>query len=174
MRQGQAWLLRQSGLEYDEIGRRLGVATGAAYKLCRDALYNSCKDSYKDERENERAALNTLRSPLFLRAFEEGDMTALAAWLKLTERYHRLMGLDAPLRVQHEAVDFSGLTEAELLAKRDELLARARDFDSRFGALGPGPDMSVVAEGVTVEPMGERDAGLPVFRPGEPSGEPVD
>lgn len=97
-RQLQALELRTRGLTFEAIGRRLGVSTQAAHATVSRALSRSLAQS--NASANELRALELTRLDAMLAALwckiEEGDVPAINAALRISERRAKLTGLDTP------------------------------------------------------------------------------
>lgn len=107
----QAWQaleLRKTGLTYRQIATRLQCSLGAAHKYVTSALAalrSEVLDSARDLRDLEVAKLDDLEHRLRRRlkpACSDSDCAKLAtAILKITESRRKLLGLDAPQRIEH-------------------------------------------------------------------------
>lgn len=130
-RQRQALELRKAGLSYVAIAERLGYAnhTGAL-KAVKSALRSLVREPAEELIEVEVNRLDDMLAGLWLEA-RKGNVAKIDRVLKIMQRRAELLGLDAPKTVrvvQDEAKRLAGefgLTEAEILAEAEAILAGA-------------------------------------------------
>jgi hypothetical protein len=94
--------LRLAGYSHRDIAAQLGVAPSSAYKRVRHALDELNKtnlESAEQLRALELLRLDELLSSLWDTAIA-GDLRAVDRVLKVMERRAKLLGLDAPVKVE--------------------------------------------------------------------------
>jgi hypothetical protein len=98
--------LRLAGYSHREIAAQLGVAPSSAYKRVRHALDEINKTNL--ESAEQLRALELLRLDELLNALWDtaiaGDLRAVDRVLKVMERRAKLLGLDAPVKVETDGV----------------------------------------------------------------------
>lgn len=105
-RRAQAIQLRMSGVDWDTIAGRLGYAGKAA--ACKDvsraleATRQASDDAAEDLRLVESARLDRLQAAVWAQALH-GDVKAVDAVLRVMERRARLLGLDAPAKIDQRS-----------------------------------------------------------------------
>jgi AcrR family transcriptional regulator len=143
--------LRRKRWSFDQIGAELGVTAGAAFRYFREEMARLASVTHETATElrqletatldeAEKALLERIRNPAVDRFGEVEPVSGhVAALVRVQERRAKLLGLDAPTKLEHSgpdggpiqvaAVDLSRLSDGELQALRD-LVAKA---------LPPGP-----------------------------------
>lgn len=101
----EALRLREQGLSYDDIAKKLGYANRAgahvAVKRRLDQLKAECLEAAEDVRQLELSRLDRLHAGLAKRA-ERGDVRAVDRVLRIMERRSAYEGLDVPKRLNIE------------------------------------------------------------------------
>lgn len=130
-RQRKAVELRKAGMSYEAIADELGYAgKSGAYKAVSSALTRTLQEPADELRALELARLDDMLKGLWVNA-RKGNVYAIDRVLKIMQRRAELLGLDAPKTVkvvQEEAKRLAGeygLTEAEILAEAEAILAGA-------------------------------------------------
>ena len=101
-RQLQALELRKAGASYEAIAERLGYADrSGAYRAVKAALTLTLREPAEELRSLEAERLDGMLLPLWRRV-QAGDEKAIDRALHIMERRARLLGLDAPTRLQGE------------------------------------------------------------------------
>lgn len=120
-READALSLRLAGATFDDIARQLGMAsTSAARKCYLRALNRQTPAGDREEaRRLEGARLDRLGVPYWQRALN-GDLEAAEFLLRLSARRCRIMGLDAPIDLNVNALmrliaEMRRLPDADLL-----------------------------------------------------------
>lgn len=99
-KQRQALELRKTGMTYSRICEETGYGSeSAAYKAVMTALKKMLQEPAEECRKMEIARLDALLKGLWWAA-EKGDYQSVIAALKVEERRAKLLGLDAPERVE--------------------------------------------------------------------------
>lgn len=148
----QALGLRIAGLNYRDLGKALGVSHAAAHRLVREALDETrARSAEETERLRE---LELRRTDAVIQAHypKRADPRSARVLLQAGERRARLLGLDAPVKLEpvappDERLDTSALDTHELLQLR-ALMLKARGT--------PPPATTSAADAVvdvTPEPM---------------------
>lgn len=100
-RQVEALRLRASGMNYEEIGREMGIPKGSAYRHVMKALA-ALRENVKEEADQVRVLELQRLDRLFKRAFEavdSGDIRAIDQAIKCMDRRAKLLGLDMPAKL---------------------------------------------------------------------------
>ena len=98
-RQRLAVEARRAGAAYDDIARQLGYRDkSGAYRAVRAGLAKALREPADDLRALELARLDRLQLAHWQKA-AAGDAAATHTVLKIMERRAKLLGLDAPIRV---------------------------------------------------------------------------
>ena len=95
----QALDLRLFGFTYQQIGDKLGFTKQAAYKIVTSALAAIPRESADKLRMIELDRLDRMQAVLAKRV-NDGDLGAIDRWLKIAERRAKILGLDAPTKVE--------------------------------------------------------------------------
>lgn len=97
-RRVQALDLRLAGATYRDISSRLGVTVAQSYKDVQQALRDYCQDTAEEVRDQELARLDRLMLAHWQRALN-GDHKSTATVLSIMDRRAKILGLDAPAKV---------------------------------------------------------------------------
>lgn len=121
--------LRKAGKTYDAIGKKLGITTQSAHALVMSALEQirtvTAEDAAK-VRELELERLTGIYEKLYPK---RDDPRAADTLVRIAERRSRLLGLDAPTKL--EVDDTGGLTDDERAARIASILDSARARKAR-------------------------------------------
>lgn len=120
--------LRRAGYTFDDIAKAVGYSfASGAHAAYRRALKRTLQEAGVEElREAEVDRLDRLQRALWTQALT-GDVKAISTLLRLMERRARLLGLDAPQKIQAEVTTYEGGGEIEREVQRlAELLANAQ------------------------------------------------
>lgn len=121
----QATMLRLAGLTFADIGERLGVSDDTARLAVKRHLDRAEVWSAAELRRVENARLDRVQAAIWTKVLK-GDLAAVGAFLRLSERRARLNGLDAPtaIAIGHDVrVEMErALTELEVVL--GEVVAR--------------------------------------------------
>ncbi len=92
-RASKAVELMLAGCSYDQIAREVGYANrGTAHRVVAKALATRLADDIDQLREMELARLDALQASLWAKA-EKGDLRAVSACVRITDKRCRLLGL---------------------------------------------------------------------------------
>ena len=95
--------LRKRGMNYTQIGEKLGCARNTACRYVLSELENladKCREEAVHVRDIELQRLDALYLKVW-EAVEEGDLPAIDRCLRIMERRAKLLGLDAAEKVEH-------------------------------------------------------------------------
>lgn len=141
-RRSRAVHLRREGLTLREVADELGVSVYTAWNDIQTAVRDIPKEEADLLRQQEADRPDALQRAVWEAAIA-GDLHAVDRVLKIIERRCRLLGLDAPTRIEYPAADL------DLDAAVRDLVAAARGtavdcegwaVDMVAGALERGPD----------------------------------
>lgn len=128
--------LRRQGYSYDEIGREVGISKANAHKLTVLGLEALPRESAEEVRKLEAERLDALTRATWGEA-SAGELDAVAAQVKLSERRSKLLGLDAPQKQDVNANVMAVTTDLDAFRSevvetvcescRAKLLARASE-----------------------------------------------
>ena len=100
--------LRRSGLTWQRIADEMGYADhSGAYGAYKRAVKRTLQQPTKEVREMEVDRLDRMQLALWARVLK-GDDKAINTSLRIMERRARLLGLDAPTKIQAEVVNYDG------------------------------------------------------------------
>lgn len=108
-RRAKALEMRKGGMTYDAIGKNLGISQVAAYKHVKRALTLLVQEPLEEYRKVEFERLSIMLRAIWPKVLA-GNEKSIETGLKISQRICRLMGLDAPLKV-----DYRGITLAQLI-----------------------------------------------------------
>lgn len=94
--------LRRSGLSYSRIGEKLGITKQAAHRYVEKAMEETRAQiaaSADVLRAEEVARLDAMLQGLWAKA-KRGDAAAVDRVLRIGERRQKLLGLEAPVRIE--------------------------------------------------------------------------
>lgn len=133
-RRTQAVRLRLAGLTYEQIAEQAGYSDRhAARQTVLRALRSVEAESVNELRAVENSRLERATAAVWPKVLS-GDVKALLAWLKVSERLARLNGLDAPVQVAISAGVAGELEDALSLLEQAVVLGEvvdSRDDDDR-------------------------------------------
>lgn len=101
-RRAQALALRRAGVPYATIGEQLGISSKRAREIVNSELDKLAAETKADaERVREMEVLRLDRMLFHLwKRMEDGDLDVIQRILRISERRSRLLGLDAPERIE--------------------------------------------------------------------------
>lgn len=103
----QALDLRCAGLSYQRIGEKMGISTARAHQLVSNAMDQTRQaiTAGADElRAAEVARLDGMLEKLWIKA-KRGEVAAVDRVLKIGERRAKLLGIEAPVRIETTGKD---------------------------------------------------------------------
>jgi AraC-like DNA-binding protein len=96
-KQALALKLRQAGTSYEEIAQVVGYRSASgAYNAVRSAMKKTLQEPADELRRVELARLDAAQAGIWSKVLA-GDIKSIHAFLKISERRSRLLGLDAPV-----------------------------------------------------------------------------
>jgi hypothetical protein len=110
--------LRKAGASFEQIGKTLGMTRQNAHALVKrehELLKAVCQESVAELRQMELARLDEIQLKLW---DKRGDPRAADTLLRLFERRSKLMGLDAPVKIDS---DNSSVISSEITIQADKL-----------------------------------------------------
>jgi hypothetical protein len=142
LRRREVIRLRCKGNTLDEIAD-LWNAANPEFPVSRSTIANDVKESLRKAVEENKLDTSQYRELLLMRLdaalkadkfqaqIEKGNLLAIDRLIKLTERYAKLLGADAPTKVAQTdptgEKEANGLTDAERAERIREILRRAEE-----------------------------------------------
>ena len=99
--------LRTEGYVWREIADQVGMSTAGVYKAYNRAMTRVIAPSIEEHRELELDRLDILQRTYWQPAVN-GNLRAADYVLRVIDKRAKLLGLDAPLKVQAEVVTYDG------------------------------------------------------------------
>jgi hypothetical protein len=99
--------LRTEGYVWREIAQQVGMSTAGVYKAYNRAMTRVIAPSIEEHRELELDRLDILQRTYWQPAVN-GNLRAADYVLRVIDKRAKLLGLDAPLKVQAEVVTYDG------------------------------------------------------------------
>lgn len=131
--------LRRAGLTWTTIAQQTGFAgASGAYKAYQRAAERMIRPNLEEHRDMEIDRLDRLQAAVWQSA-ASGNVKSIDAVLRIIDRRARLLGLDAPQKLQAEVVSYDGNAIAE---RTQQLLDILRLGGGNAGELGMGPGAS--------------------------------
>lgn len=103
----QALDLRRSGLSYQRIGEEMGISMARAHQLVAKAMeetHRAIAAGADALRAEEISRLDGMLAALWPKA-KNGDVAAVDRVLKISERKAKLLGIEAPVRIETTGKD---------------------------------------------------------------------
>ena len=114
--------LRMQGLTYREIGAAMGCSTNQACAMVSKIIKDRAAEI--DDLVRQQSDLSLMRLDSMVKALwpkaSAGDTDAVQALIRVEERRSKLLGLDAPQRIQAD-VDLHSLPESEIFAMAERI-----------------------------------------------------
>lgn len=144
-REAEVLKLRRGGLTFDLIAKQLGYKhPSGAHKAYVNAMKRLIRSDVEEIRTVELDRLDMAQAAIWPKVLR-GEIPAIMAFIRIQERRSRLLGLDAPTKLQAEVVMYDGEQINRELQRIYEVFDE-RTTDSRK-AISMGSDIS--AEGTT-------------------------
>ena len=99
--------LRKEGYVWREIATLVGMSTEGVYKAYNRAMVRTLRPATEELREMELERLDALQLTYWQPAVQ-GNLRAADFILKVIDKRAKLLGLDAPVKVQAEVVTYDG------------------------------------------------------------------
>lgn len=135
-RRAEAVTLAMAGLSYEKIGEELGITPKSAWNLVNRTIEETRNYAVDELRLLENARLDRMTTAIWNKVLE-GDLNAVNAYLRISERRAKLNGLDAPTKVQmamsvrvemeeklrelQEVIDAEVVSEEDVVAAEEQL-----------------------------------------------------
>ena len=105
--------LRRTGETWDRIARVVGYSNAAgAYKAYKRALLRTLQQPTEEMRDLELDRLDRLQRAYWKRAIE-GETRAADFILRVIDRRAKILGLDAPQKIQAQVVTYDGTSDID-------------------------------------------------------------
>ncbi len=132
--------LRKAGASFEQVAKACGYANaGGAFKAVKTALKKTLQEPADDLRKLELARLDEAQAAIWAKV-KNGDLKAIDRLLRISERRSKLLGLDAPVKLEGEVTHTVNLQELDAI--RAQRWAEVQEAIIRSG---------VVIEGETIE-----------------------
>jgi len=118
--------LRTEGYVWREIAERVNMSTAGVYKAYNRAMTRVIAPSIEEHRELEMDRLDNLQRTYWQPAVN-GNLRAADFVLRVIDKRAKLLGLDAPMKVQAEVVTYDG-TDLDREVERYARLIEAGAF----------------------------------------------
>lgn len=129
-REAQAIALRRQGLTYQAIADAMNISAPGAFQMVKRGLDRTLREVADDYRELEVQRLETALAAIWPKVIE-GNLAAIDRMMRLVEVRAKLLGLNAPTKIEQEVTVFEGGTELDREVQRlAELLAANADSNS--------------------------------------------
>ena len=126
--------LRRTGATWELIAKATGYANASgAYKAYQRITENMVAPKLEEYRNMEIDLLDRLQLSVFDRA-KQGDLRAISTVLSISDRRSRILGLDAPTKIQAEVVTYDGATLEQHTARIVEIVRLAREQEGDMGS----------------------------------------
>ena len=99
--------LRRAGYSYDSIGRKIGLSKSRAHALVQmglDEVRQQIAAAVDNLRAEEVSRLDGMLAKIYPKA-SRGDVAAIDRVLKIGERRAKLLGIEAPMRIETTGKD---------------------------------------------------------------------
>lgn len=154
--------LRRAGLTWQRIAEETGYAdhTGA-YAAYKRAIKRTMQQPADELREQELDRIDRLQLALWPKAMK-GDERSISTIVRLMERRAKLLGLDAPTRIQQDVTTWTGDESIDRAVRDLAALLTANDADSsgESAMAEPTGESLAITTGDGLEeladPLGER------------------
>jgi hypothetical protein len=139
--------LRHMGITYEVIAKQVGYASpSGAFHAYERALARYPKETVEKKRELAESRLERLLAGVWTKALR-GETTAIMATLKIFERQAKLMGLDAPQKIETDLTVYDGGDDIDEQVRRFAyLIAQAREDNQQGFGDGRAPILAIDSE----------------------------
>ena len=125
--------LRTEGYVWRQIAERVGMSTAGVYKAYNRAMIRTLKPAADEMRELELDRLDTLQQTYWQPAVN-GNIRAADFILRVIDKRAKILGLDAPTKIQAEVVTYDGGTDLDSEVDAIARLIEATTIRSDDGA----------------------------------------
>jgi hypothetical protein len=152
--------LRREGKTWQQIAEVVNYATAmGAWKAYQRACQRTLQEPTDEARRIELDRLDALQRTYWEPAVE-GNLRAADFVLRVIDRRARILGIDAPQKIQAEVVNYDGIGSIDAEVDRIARIIEAAELAERERA-----------ESNTVTVTEQQDQGITVFVEDEPSAE---
>jgi len=125
--------LRRAGVTWEKISAEIGFKNASgAYKMYQRAAARMIRPNLEELRDVELDRLDRMQLGIWPKA-KDGDMRAIDTVLRIQDRRARLLGLDAPTKIQAEVTVYEGQQLVEHTARIVELIRQSRGATGNVG-----------------------------------------
>lgn len=126
--------LRRAGVTWEKIAREVGFKNASgAYKMYQRAAERMARPHLEEYRDMQLDRLERMHMAVWPRA-KDGDLRAIETALRIGDREAKLLGLDAPTKIQAEVTVYEGQQLIEHTARIVELVRQSRGEKSNMGS----------------------------------------
>jgi AraC-like DNA-binding protein len=119
--------LRRAGLTWQRISEETGYADASgAYLAYKRAIKRTMQQPADELREQELDRIDRLQLALWPKAMK-GDNASINTIIRLMERRARLLGLDTPIKIQQDVVNWDGNESIDRAVRELAALLTAND-----------------------------------------------
>lgn len=134
--------LRRTGATWELIAKATGYANASgAYKAYQRITENMVVPKLEEYRAMELDLLDRLQLGIFERA-KNGEYKAISTVLQISDRRAKILGLDAPTKIQAEVVTYDATILEQHTARIIELVRQNREQTSALGG-GDGESRAI-------------------------------
>lgn len=139
--------LRHMGITYEVIAKQVGYASpSGAFHAYERALARYPKETLEKKRELAESRLDRLLAGVWTRALR-GETSAILAAIKIFERQAKLVGLDAPQKIETDLTVYDGGDDIDEQVRRFAyLIAQARENNQQGFGDGGAPILAIDSE----------------------------
>ena len=154
--------LRRAGLTWQRISEEAGYADASgAYLAYKRAIKRTMQQPADELREQELDRIDRLQLALWPKAMK-GDNASINTIVRLMERRARLLGLDTPIKIQQDVVNWDGNESIDRAVRELAALLTANDAisisESPMAIEASAIEPITTGDGVEelADPIGER------------------
>jgi hypothetical protein len=125
--------LRRAGATWEKIASAVGYAgASGAYKAYQKAAERTIRPKLEELRDIELDRLDRMQLAVWEKA-KGGEYKAIQTVLAILDRRTRILGLDAPTKIQAEVITYDGNTLAEHTQRIIDLVRSSRGTTNALG-----------------------------------------
>jgi len=126
--------LRRAGVTWEKIAAEIGFKNASgAYKMYQRAAERMVRPNLEELRDVELDRLDRMQLGIWNKA-KDGELRAIDTVLRIQDRRARLLGLDAPTKIQAEVTVYEGQQLVEHTARIIELIRQSRGAQGNVGS----------------------------------------
>ena len=138
--------LRRAGITWERIAVEVGFKNASgAYKMYQRAAERMVRPHLEEYRDMQLDRLERMHQAVWRKA-KEGDLRAIDTALRISDREAKLLGLDAPQKIQAEVTVYEGQQLVEHTARIIELIRQSRGAQGNVGG-GTGETRAITNGG---------------------------